>query len=1461
MFRPRRIGVTRAGLLRLLVSLALCLLAMPLLANAGEASTDCSASGGFEIDGNTTVNSPGCLDWDSPGVPAPTHDGLQDATGFATGDELNFPAGATIGPVNSGKTDINDVYSYSAVYGGALWAYFGYSRGKSTGSTSVEIELNQQPNSPANSPFPTRTPGDYRVSITQSGNGPYQMDSADRWSGSSWIPASTAGVVSAESTDGSFIEFAFNLTSLTGVQPACPPSESFVTLNLRSRQSNELTSALSDWINPVPFQTPSTCGSLTLVKKVVGGSAVPTDWNLTAHTTGQVPADLATVSGTTGVTGDVVPDQAYALSESGPGGYYPSTWSCVGASVSGPVGAQYVTPVAGKNATCTLTNTALTSLTVQKVDAESGTALDGAHFTLFRDADHNTVFGSGGTVSGSSDDVSEGSCATAGADGTCSVSGLQEGWYYWQETAAPTGYALPTSAYSPIVKVDDSSAGSNVTPTVVRDPRLPTDLTVRKVDDAAPNTPLSGAEFTLYQGTYPGGSMVASPDNPCTTGAAGECTVHGLGFGSYYWVETAAPVGFLLPAKATVEPVTVDASDAGQAPTVTFSDHPASSLRVLKVDAANGNPLAGGVFGLYRGTPPSDPTAAPAGQPLGSCTTGAAGTCAVGGLDYGTYYWAELTSPAGYAAPADPYSAPVTIASANAGGLVSTTTFEDAALASVQVTNSWVINGTSYADGSQPAGYSADLDLTGRSAPAFGTTYTSESSGAPYVQGQSVTIGQTTALPDGCTVSASVPGQQTLGAGANTYAVLNDVTCPATVEVTKTWVIDGTSFANDDPNLPIGFSAMAAITGEQFPAFGTAYANRTDGSPYLLGQQVTVGESDVVVPQGCTDVASGDLGSHQLGIGPNVYSITNKVTCDGTLTLAMNVVNDDGGQAAPTSWTVSATAAGHQTVSGAGQATGTVDPGVSYDLAQTPVADDDTAGYLASAWTCTGATVGTGGEGQPTVTLPYGTSAASCSVTNNDVAPTLRLIKKVAGVNPAPATDWTLDAAGPTTADWTTTSTDGGVTAVSARNAVQSGKYTLSEDPSPGQGYVTNGWSCYNDGMAGSIGSNAGDVLTIGPGAQVTCTIVNTASETTLRLAKHVVNDNGGTAVAADWTLDANGPTQVSVTGVEPTATPGPVPNPVSAGTYTLSETGGAGTSGYALDSLSCVHTGTETAVPTDGDQVRIARGDDVTCTFTNDDIAPRLTLVKYVDNGRSGATAQPTDWTLSATGHGAVGLSGHMPADNMGLSGAVDARVAYKLGEHGPAGYVSGGWSCIGGSMNAAGTTVTLPLAADVTCSVTNTAVRPSLTVQKTDPSGHPLRGAVFELHTGTAPAQARAPRSTLVGSCTTDAAGRCTVAHLRWNTKYYWFEAKAPSGYRVDAAFSPQLMITSDNVDNPPVTSFTDTLKSAPHHGGQPPVVIHTGSPAQRGPSAPALAGGVVLILGALGGALVLLRRRRAQ
>ena len=212
-----------------------------------------------------------------------------------------------------------------------------------------------------------------------------------------------------------------------------------------------------------------------------------------------------------------------------------------------------------------------------------------------------------------------------------------------------------------------------------------------------------------------------------------------------------------------------------------------------------------------------------------------------------------------------------------------------------------------------------------------------------------------------------------------------------------------------------------------------------------------------------------------------------------------------------------------------------------------------------------------------------------------------------------------------------------------------------------------------------------------------TCTITNKdipAEQGSVTVLKDVVNNNGGTKHEADFVLMLNGDPVVSGDA-----------NIVAPGEYTVSEGDHAG---YAQTSLVCM----------DGDVTldnpfTLAAGQSVTCTVTNDDIAPSLTLVKYV----SGSDVSPSSWTLTATGDQV------QPVIISGQGGAVSDSSfqagTYALSESGgPDGYSAGSWMCQTDSVPVPMTSVTLAVGQSATCSITNTFVPTSgadLSVEKT--------------------------------------------------------------------------------------------------------------------------------------------------
>ena len=217
-----------------------------------------------------------------------------------------------------------------------------------------------------------------------------------------------------------------------------------------------------------------------------------------------------------------------------------------------------------------------------------------------------------------------------------------------------------------------------------------------------------------------------------------------------------------------------------------------------------------------------------------------------------------------------------------------------------------------------------------------------------------------------------------------------------------------------------------------------------------------------------------------------------------------------------------------------------------------------------------------------TVTVALG-SDVTCTINNDDIAPTLSLVKTVTNDNGGTAlpTDWTLTATGPTTISGATGGDE--VTEV----AVDAGTYDLSESGGPA-GYAGGDWSC--DG-----GTLTDASLVLASGETATCTINNDDIESQLTLVKTVTNDSGGTAAAGDWTLTAVGP--VTISGASGTA--GVTAAVVTVGSYALSEAGGP--ADYTAGAWSC-DGGALT-----GATLVLALGESAVCTINNNDNPPPL--------------------------------------------------------------------------------------------------------------------------------------------------------------------------------------------------------------------------------------------------------------
>ena len=175
------------------------------------------------------------------------------------------------------------------------------------------------------------------------------------------------------------------------------------------------------------------------------------------------------------------------------------------------------------------------SLTINKVDADTGAALSGVTYRLF-DASGNKV-----------------ADMTTGADGRAVFSDLPLGSYSYQEISTVSGYLLDDTMY------EFSLTSENLHVKVTRE-NTPAkgSLTIRKID--ATGGPLAGAELLLETSTD---GQSWTEIGKVTTGADGIAKWEDLKLGAKYRIiEAKAPAGYtLLPEPVSVDALTADAPD------------------------------------------------------------------------------------------------------------------------------------------------------------------------------------------------------------------------------------------------------------------------------------------------------------------------------------------------------------------------------------------------------------------------------------------------------------------------------------------------------------------------------------------------------------------------------------------------------------------------------------------------------------------------------------------------------------------------------------------------------------------------------------------------------------------------------------------------------------------------------------------------------------------------------------
>lgn len=207
------------------------------------------------------------------------------------------------------------------------------------------------------------------------------------------------------------------------------------------------------------------------------------------------------------------------------------------------------------------------------------------------------------------------------------------------------------------------------------------------------------------------------------------------------------------------------------------------------------------------------------------------------------------------------------------------------------------------------------------------------------------------------------------------------------------------------------------------------------------------------------------------------------------------------------------------------------------------------------------------------------------------------------------------------------------------------------------------------------------------------------ASYGTLRVIKTVINDNGGTANPEDFSFSVN---DASATVFE---SDGQNDITVLTGTYTVTEVDGPG--GYAATYDNCTN-------------VTVSAGGTTTCTITNDDVAPTLTIVKETTGGNDtfGFTATDNDTFTDTYSVTTGGSSGETEVIDLPSAGTYDITETTI-----PTDWDFGSVSCTindsaSGSDITHGKTITVGIGDEAVCTFGNTK-RGSVSVTKySDPA-----------------------------------------------------------------------------------------------------------------------------------------------
>ncbi len=179
-------------------------------------------------------------------------------------------------------------------------------------------------------------------------------------------------------------------------------------------------------------------------------------------------------------------------------------------------------------------------------------------------------------------------------------------------------------------------------------------------------------------------------------------------------------------------------------------------------------------------------------------------------------------------------------------------------------------------------------------------------------------------------------------------------------------------------------------------------------------------------------------------------------------------------------------------------------------------------------------------------------------------------------------------------------------------NNMPQGTYTVTE-PNNVKGWDLTDITCVGGSDKTTDTHERNAVIKLKPGENVTCTFTNEAVPPTIKVIKHVINDDGGAMDASNFTM------HVTSNDTEAAHFPGD-----EAGTTTAVAVGS-----YSVDEDQLPGY---TASFSEGCSGTVELGDKVTCTITNNDNPASLTITKSNDQVGPASVGDDVTYTLTIT-------------------------------------------------------------------------------------------------------------------------------------------------------------------------------------------------------------------------------------